>query len=75
VVQGKLETLKPSPSKYRELAQEVSEIEKDIMHEVIKEIGNRYSERSAHEAIRTLALHKEWHCILDCYNSSSPASS
>ncbi|CAK2475675.1 hypothetical protein [Vibrio crassostreae] len=75
VVCDKLKTLKPSPQKYKELAQEVSEFEKEMIHEVIKEIGNRYSKRSAHEAIRTLALYKEWHCILDCYNSSSPASS
>ncbi|WP_210441645.1 hypothetical protein [Vibrio crassostreae] len=75
VIQEKRERLKASPEKYQQLIKDSAEFEKEIMHELIKKIGNHYSERSAQEAIRTLALYTEWHSILDCYNSISPASS
>ncbi len=69
------EKLKTSPTARQKIKEEVTEFEEDIMHEMIKMLGNRYSERSAQEAIRTLAFHRNWHSILDCYNSFSPASS
>lgn len=71
------DALTPSVSEQRreEIKQITVKYEKDMVSEIIKEVGVNAAKRTAQYTLTALANKSQWSCILDCHESFSPAHS
>ncbi|MGK0271944.1 MAG: hypothetical protein ACI88H_002610 [Cocleimonas sp.] len=64
-----------SPVERQGIEKIATEYEKEMVGEIIKDVGSQAAKRTAQYTLRALSQKGLWRCILDCHESFSPASS